>query len=387
LLVRRNEPVQALLQAERSRARTISSGELKAQDVETESDVRVLQRSIGEQTAVVYYATLDERLLTWLLTRDRIELFQTLISREQLRTEIDALSTDRNDAFIRAAAAASEHLVAPWIAGVPAATSVLVFIPDDETANVPFNALFGGSSMLIAKFGTLAAPSLAVHIAACARDLQLQANATAPLLVVAAVDGRDDSKLAPLPGGRREVERLRRKSGVHVLDGLDASRRGVLAALPRAGAVHITAHALANETQPSLSALVLQRENGDDGLLYVHEIAGQQLRTTRMVFIAACDAAKAGSKAREGTATIGRAFLTAGVPIVIGSTRDLNDVSTSMVVEEFYRRLDAGADPVTALRHTQLSMNGRLAPVEWAALQVMGGLTKAKKEPWLIKSK
>jgi CHAT domain-containing protein len=293
------------------------------------------------------------------------------------------MSADGNDAFVRAAAAVSEHLVAPWIGSVPPATSVLVFIPDDETANVPFNALFEGSSMLIAKFGTVAAPSLAVHIAASARDLQLQADATGSLLVVAAVDGREDRKLAPLPGGRREVEWLRRRSGVQVLDGRDASRRGVLAALPTAGAVHITAHASANEAQPSLSALVLQRENGDDGMLYVHEIAGLQLRSTRMVFIGACEAARAGSKAREGTATIGRAFLAAGVPVVIGSTRDLNDAATAVVVKEFYRRVDAGADPVTALRQTQLSMNGRLAPVDWAALQVMGGITRREREPWL----
>jgi CHAT domain-containing protein len=387
LLVRRNEPVQALLQAERSRARTVGSGELDAIEVKTESDLRALQRSISSHTAVVYYATLDDRLLTWLLTRDRIELFQTSIAREQLRTCIDAISTEGNDAFVLAAAAMSKHLVVPWIGSVAPATSVLVFIPDDETANVPFNALFEDRSMLIAKFGTLTAPSLAVHVAASVRDLQLQANATGPLLVVAAVDGRAHPKLAPLPDGRREVERLRRKAGVHVLDGADALPSVVLAALPTAGAIHIITHALSNEAQPSLSALVLQHENENDGLLHVHEIAALQLRSTRMVFIGACEAARAGMKAREGAATIGRAFLTAGVPAVIGSTRDLSDSATAIVVEEFYRRIDAGADPVTALRQTQLSMSRRLAPIDWATLQVMGGITKKEREPWLAKWK
>jgi CHAT domain-containing protein/tetratricopeptide (TPR) repeat protein len=381
LLVQRGHIIDALVQAERNRARTVGSGALDATEVQTESDLRALQRAIPAGTAVVYYATLDDRMMSWLMTSDRIALFQHIVSRERVRAGAEALSEAEEGQFVAAAADASQWLVAPWIDAVSPTISTLVFVTDDETANVPFNALIARSSMLIERFGILTAPSLAVYTAAHEREMQLRSNTGAPLLVVAAVEGREDRNLEPLVRGRREVDRLRTRSHVQVLD--DATRGSVLAAAPSAGAIHITTHAVSNEEQPSLSALVLQREHDDEGLLYVHEIAGLQLRSTRMVFIAACEAARAGRKGREGTATIGRAFLAAGAPVVIASTRDLNDAVAAAIVDEFYRRVDAGADPVTALRLTQLSMKGRFAPVDWATLQVMGGIASREREPWL----
>jgi CHAT domain-containing protein len=381
LLVQRGQTVDALLHAERSRARTVGDGALDAPAVETESDLRALQRAIPDDTAVVEYVTLDDRVLCWLITSQRIEMFSAPVPRELVRAASEGMSTADGEGFVAAAADASQWLVAPWIPAVSPKISTLVFVTDDETADTPFNALIAGPSMLIDRFRILTAPSLAVHVAARERDRRLRADAHGTLVVVAAVDGRPDRDLEPLGRGRREAERLRRRNNVRVLD--DATRSAVLGALPSAGAIHVTTHAITNEDQPSLSALVLQREGGDEGLLYVHEIAGLPLRSTRMVFIAACEAARAGRKGREGTATIGRAFLAAGAPVVIGSTRDLDDTVAAAIVEEFYRRVDAGADPVTALRQTQLSMKGRFAPVDWAPLQVMGGIESREGEPWL----
>jgi CHAT domain-containing protein len=226
----------------------------------------------------------------------------------------------------------------PWIDAVSPKISNLVFVTDDETANVPFNALSERSSMLIERFGIVTAPSFAVYTAAHEREMQPRANAGGTLLVAAAVEGRPERIRA---AGARPP-RSRSPSHAWECPILDAAtRRSAIAAAPTAGAIHVTTHAITNSEQPSLTALVLQPEHDDAGLLYVHEIAGLQLRSTRMVFIAACEAARAGSKGREGTATIGRAFLAAGAPVVIGSTRDLNDTVAAAIVEEFYRRVDA----------------------------------------------
>ncbi|HJQ40115.1 MAG TPA: CHAT domain-containing protein [Thermoanaerobaculia bacterium] len=373
---------EALLQAERCRARSVSAAFGTAVDVKSTADLARLQAAIPANTSVVFYVLTDEQLLTWVLSSARSRLFAVPTPPDAAETLLRLETSRTNDEFVSAVQRASAWLVDPWISSLPASSDAVVFIPDDRLANVPFTALRSGEKWLIDRLTLSTAPSLAMYAACVQRDRQLR-RAGGNLLVVAAPSARPELHLEFLPNAMRELAGFRGRSDVTILENQSASRSGFLEAASRASRIHFSTHGIVNQMRPSFSALVLQRGADDDGLLYVHEIAKLRLPHTRMVMIAACGASRAGRSGREGTATIGRAFMAAGVPVVISSTRDLDDAITAVIVESFYRRVDAGADPATALRETQLSLKGRVAPVDWASLQVMGGIAEKERGKWL----
>jgi CHAT domain-containing protein/tetratricopeptide (TPR) repeat protein len=373
---------EALLQAERCRARSVSAAFGAAVDVRTTADLARLRAAIPANTSVVFYVLTDERLLTWVLSSTQSQLFTVRPPPDAAETLTRLETTRANDEFVSAVQEASAWLVDPWISSLPASTDAIVFIPDDRLANVPFTALRSGETWLIDRFTPSTAPSLAMYAACVERDRQLRGG-EGNLLVVAAADARPELHLEYLPNVMRELAGFRRRSDVTILENQAASRSGFLEAASRASRIHFTTHGIVNQMRPSFSALVLQRGADDDGLLYVHQIAKLRLPHTRMVMIAACGASRAGRSGREGTATIGRAFMAAGVPVVISSTRDIDDAIAAVIVESFYRRVDAGADPATALRETQLSLKRSVAPVDWASMQVMGGIAYRERGKWL----
>jgi len=67
------------------------------------------------------------------------------------------------------------------------------------------------------------------------------------------------------------------------------------------------------------------------------------------------------------------AFLRAGARAVAAGLWDVSDSSTEQLMNEFYRRMAAGADPVTAMRQAKLALLGsaRFArPYYWAPFQI-----------------
>lgn len=99
-----------------------------------------------------------------------------------------------------------------------------------------------------------------------------------------------------------------------------------------------------------------------------------QLGATRLVVLSACSTAAGRLSASEGATSLARSFLAAGVPAVVASLWDVDDLAASRLLVKFHRRIRAGDDPVKALRTVQLSELGTAPPAEWAAFQLIGGL-------------
>jgi CHAT domain-containing protein len=79
----------------------------------------------------------------------------------------------------------------------------------------------------------------------------------------------------------------------------------------------------------------------------------------------------------EGVLSLSRAWLDAGVPVVLASLWNVDDATSQVLFDYYYRALQATGDPVAALRQAQLDMlqSGDPAqsnPSEWAALAAFG---------------
>lgn len=369
LLVDRGEPIAALLQAERSRARTLRRPAVGAV-IDSEAELTAFRRALPHDTAVVLFAAVSDRIFAWVLRPEAVELVQIPLPRDA-RASLRTLVNGEATRFEQTASHVGSWLVEPWLAHAANAATV-VFVPDELTADVPFNALGAAGELVVDRFRVIVSPSLALYVSSVDRDRRLR-DASGRVVAVAALAARPDLRLAALPAGRREVEFLRGR-GALVLDGLSATRRGLNEVARSASTLHITAHAFANAANPGFSAIVLQPADGDNGLLYSHEIAGMSLDATRLVVINACEAMQAGRRRREGLGSVARAFLAAGVPMVIGSSRPIDDSLAADMAVALHARIAAGLDPATALRDVQLSMKGRTRLVEWAALQLLGGV-------------
>lgn len=151
--------------------------------------------------------------------------------------------------------------------------------------------------------------------------------------------------------------------------------------------LHLATHGLVSDELPMSSGLLLAADSGEDGLLQAHEVLGLDL-TADLVTLSACRTGRGQLRRGEGIVGLSRAFLTAGASAVLVSLWDIDDRSTPLLMETFYRYLAVGIPAPEALvkaRHSLFTQQGstRLVlqerpvayahPRFWASFVLSGG--------------
>ena len=181
--------------------------------------------------------------------------------------------------------------------------------------------------------------------------------------------------LPDLPNSRQEALQIAALYPTSmVLTGDSATRDTVLRHLSSYRLLHFAVHAVMNQEAPEWSLLLLSPgREGQDGRLFAWQVADLDLHNTEVVFLSACSSG-AGIRTRvEGVESFAHAFLSAGVPAVIGTLWPISDNISSVIISDFYSSLRKGEGPVEALRSAQVKAIQRGAiPKTWAAFQVIG---------------
>lgn len=340
--------------------------------------------SIPEDVAVVYFESIPDRVLVWVLTRERRTTFERPIPQAGLVRLVAgiqrAISQGADLAALRPhSAPLFDAVIAPALAAADSGARSkprIVFVPDGPLHGVPFAALPDASGRALLETRTVAvAPSLETFLAASAR-----LNAFEPASVLAVGDGHDPvtSGLPMLPNADREARAVgdlypRRT----VLVGQDATVPRFLASPARV--VHFAGHSVLNERYPMLSRMLLARDAraGDVGWLLATDIAAHRFDRTDVAVLATCEGAAGRRVEGEGAVSVARAFFAAGVPAVVASLWPVDDDLQTLVVE-FHRALRAERDAAGALRRGQLAIleeRGRSAPVRaWGGFIMLGGM-------------
>jgi CHAT domain-containing protein len=132
--------------------------------------------------------------------------------------------------------------------------------------------------------------------------------------------------------------------------------------------IHFTAHATANRESPLDSAVLLA-----GGKLYARDVMSKPLAAD-LVTLSACRGVGIRLYSGEGLVGFAWAFLHAGARNVIAGLWDVNDQSTSQLMDALYRELAAGKAPAAALHAAKLGLvgsNGNLRkPYYWAPFQL-----------------
>ncbi len=164
--------------------------------------------------------------------------------------------------------------------------------------------------------------------------------------------------------GKESILRVGPEAGEAFLKRQDLSRFGVL---------HLAAHAVADESSPEASAVLLAADApGEDGRLQVDEISRLHLDGS-LVALSSCRSASGAVVGGEGVMSLSRAFFAAGSAAVLGSLWPMRDDDARDFSEIFYDHLNAGETAATAFSSAQRERLRDGAPAEaWAGFILSG---------------
>jgi CHAT domain-containing protein len=375
----RRRTEEAFVYSERAHARLLADA-LAAEP----PSLRALRSSLAPGTALIAYHDLGARLLAFLIRRESAVVVD--LPRAGLEEEIAscrrAVEKDMEGPGWQPSLAALEaRLIAPLrprLGGI----ETLVIVPHHQLFMLPFGALYDArhGRYLIEDYRLLVAPSAAVFKTALARSAARAGRAGRVLAVAPALPPLGlGTLLAPLPAAATEAREVAAAyPEAEILAG-NAVAKGRFLELAQASAVvHFAGHTVASAVDPALSFLVLGAQPDAGGVLYAQEIVGRSWPTTRLVMLSACGTARGSALDAEGIQGLARAFLAAGVPVVVGTLWAVEDRSAHDLSVRFHRRYASGLDAASALRAAQLSLlaDQPKARPSWAAFEAIGGVVE-----------
>jgi len=281
---------------------------------------------------LVYYAVPDE-VFCWRLTRDSADLFRTPIGRKALREAV--LDYRRVLQNLEPAEAQSRQLHT-WLLPGPgsgfAGVKTLGIVPHDALHHVSFAALFDGKEYLMERFPIFSVPSASVL------RYTLKRRAGERNTRVLAVGNPElDNPALDLPFAEREVQTIGWNfPEITVLTGKRATEGWVVRHISDFGIIHLASHGEFDPVNPLFSALKLAKGDRDDGDLKASEVFGLNIRAG-LVVLSACQTGL--GKVTRGDDVLGmnRAFLYAGTRAIVSSLWRVSDISTAILVKQFYR--------------------------------------------------
>ncbi len=336
---------------------------------------------------------------------------------------------ERDAAYLSSAQALYARAFKPLLP-LLGSTRRLFLAPDGQLALVPFAALHDGTSFLIDSFD-LSYLTSGKDLLSRSQD-----NATSDSVVVLADPAFGSSPVEepaptqhassrerffstlradlahhpwpPLPGTRQEAQAIQ-----HLLPqaqlflGTHATKQRLLQ-LPAPAVLHIATHGffLEDSSTPSGSRALVGSSSGassvppppdpllrsglvltgslspspessqlrsDNSLVTALELAGLDLWGTQLVVLSACDTGRGDVKLGQGVYGLRRALVIAGAETVVMSLWKVNDDSTRLLMESYYRHLLTGSGRAEALRQAMVSLRqSHPHPHYWAPFVSLG---------------
>lgn len=230
----------------------------------------------------------------------------------------------------------------------------LIIVPDRELWQVPFAALapLHGD------------PLIATHEVAFASSLVDLARPRPPwsepksVLAVGSPswDRQQFGDMPSLPGSDQEAREV---VGLYprgrLLTGAPATKAALQRLAPGFEVIHVATHAVANESEPGDSFLLLSAEGSDPGAWRASEPGWKRLARARLIVLSACRTG--GGRSRfGGGASLGvlKSIQRDSSAQVVVSTGDVEDSAAHRLLADFHRHILKGNEPPAALRLAQL---------------------------------
>ncbi|HSY49011.1 MAG TPA: CHAT domain-containing tetratricopeptide repeat protein [Thermoanaerobaculia bacterium] len=310
-----------------------------------------ISAQVPDQTAVLWYAVLPDRLVTNVIRRGRSTGFVQKVSARRIQ-ELIARAIDpdpRNAAATRAASAdLYDILIRPAAAQLE---PTLVIVPDALLHAVAVSALFDRrhGRYLVEDHDLMLAPSASIFAG--------HQRQPTPMPTETAVFGNPTFEptlfpdLPRLPGAEAEAREIGKLYGqARVVTGKEATREEFVNAARRGALIHYAGHAVFDSLDGA--ALLLASSGRDNGRVTAADIATIPMEKVSLLVLSACGTWK---QIENGSGPLGLAevFLRAGVHTVVASLAPVEDGSASHLLVAFHEALRSGDDAAAALRKAQ----------------------------------
>lgn len=360
LAINKGDLDTAFSMAERSRTRSVA----ESKRLPATRSLRDVQASLSSDETIVALNQFDDELAVWIIRASGSKVFvrpvtrvdaERLVARQQdeVWRESDRLTASR-DLY--------NEIMRPARAALSGAKHI-VFVADRTYENAAFAGLWNASTR------RFLAEDAVVTMASSANALVTARRADRPVANDVLVFG------GAAPRALEEAQAIANVArGGSMVTGEAATRSRLLTDVAAHAIVHLAMPFGSSGQNPLLSRLQVADEPGarHSGIVRGSEIAAQTLSRTRLVVMD--EVARDDTYRGEGTSSMARAFLAAGVPAVLGTLPGADERATRDLMIAFHREVAAGASAAQALSTVQrnaIQQNGRRLGA-WSALVMYG---------------
>ena len=355
-----------------------------------------LQARIPDNTYLLQYAVLDDKLIIWLVSNGGLQSRAVNIIQDELDRKVSGyLQLLETGARIqksvdhRAPSSELYNLLIKPIESLLPKDAEICIIPDKILNRLPFASLISPASgrYLIQERTIYISPSANMFLVSTDKARQKESTTSETLLSIGNpwFDRGAFRNMKDIPWATDQAAKIATfyQLPTVLLEG-DARESTIRRVLERADVAHFAMHYVADERSPMLSLLPLAQEKAPaskdrDGVLQTYEFYQMNLSRLRLVVLSACQTGIERYYKGEGAISLARAFQGAGIPLVVASLWPVEAYPTKELMVRFHqhRKLDR-LSTVHALRQAQLDMiNSSSAelrnPYHWAAYTAIGG--------------
>ena len=163
-------------------------------------------------------------------------------------------------------------------------------------------------------------------------------------------------------------------TGPTLLTGVEAKKERILKDFGKYSLIHFACHAKVNHASPMLSELVVSTgTEGEKTRITLSEIFFTK-NNADLVVLSGCETGIGDITPGDEITCFPRAFIYAGAKTVLVSLWEIDDSSTSILMQEFYKEwVQNKQSKAKALQLAQLSMIAKgYSPYHWAGFQLIG---------------
>jgi CHAT domain-containing protein len=336
------------------------------------------QEFLDPQTTLVEYFVSDRNAFVFVVEKERLHVVTVELPREKIASLVKDLresvfTLGEKNKFDDASGLLHKQLVEPLLPHISG--KELIIVPHDVLHYLPFHALVGPDGRyLIEKY-----PIYYLSSASLLQFVKEKKKAGGEkVLAFGNPDLGDPEKnleFAELEA--KEVKAAYPESSVYIRKEATEEKSKTLSA--NRDILHFATHAQLNEDDPLSSAVLLAREDKEDGRLEVREIFGLDLKAN-LVVLSGCETGLGKLSTGDELVGLTRAFIYAGTPSVVASLWSVDDSSTARLMASFYRNLKT-MSKVEALRQAQLELIRGEGGSDMLARRGVGGIGKLGETP------
>ena len=315
--------------------------------------LKQVQELLDPGTSLLEYFVTGKEVFAWVVEKEKLQFQRVELPKGKLGELVKMLRESvftlrEQEKFNEASAILYKQLIEPLLPHITG--KELIIVPHDVLHYLPFHALVGPDGRyLIEKY-----PVYYLSSASLLQFVKEKRKAGGEkVLAFGNPDlGDPEKNLEYAELEAEEVKNVYPQSAVYVKK--EASEEKSKSLSPSYDILHFATHAQLNEDNPLSSAVLLAKEDKEDGRLEVREIFGMDLKAN-LVVLSGCDTALGKLSTGDELVGLTRAFIYAGTPSVVASLWNVDDSSTAHLMGSFYRNLKT-MSKVEALRQAQLEL-------------------------------